>query len=346
MKNKSIVKILQKNQISWIDSAKAICMLLVYVNHCEFYANGDFFNIRPFYRLFFVNLFFFVSGYLFFRKQLSIPVVVENRREYLKGTGLQTFRNIIYRIFLPTIIFGFIFFFPKMIVRGSGFDFSYFFKDVILGNWCWFTSTLFVTELLLVIMLSSRIKSIYFYLFATIALWVIVERISHESNYIWHWQSGIMASSMLVGGGIFWLYEDKIDKVFNNYYIIIFLLILYLWVVYFSGWQMKWFVSDFNFTFWGLVFSIIACILMIYICKRIPKTEWFSFIGKNSLVFYMLCGGYPNIMAILCQKISCNTTLNVVLSTTISVLLAYVTTFFINKYIPFLVDLRKVRMTK
>lgn len=333
----------QKSEIRWINSAKAICMLLVYVNHCEFYADGSFFNLRPFYRLFFVNLFFLVSGYLFFKKQLTSPVVDENCSEYIHGTGLLTIKNIFYRIFLPTIVFGFIFFFPKMIIRGTGFEFSYFLKDVMLGNWSWFTSTLFVSEFLLILMFLFRIRSIYVYLAATILFGLIIVSIPHDSNDIWHWQSGVMASSLLVGGGFLWKYEEKLDRFLNNWCVIIILFIIYIGIVYFSRWQMKWFVSDFGFTLEGLMVTAIACILMVYVCKKIPTIGLLNYISKNSLLFYMLCGGYPNVMAYLCQRLSDNSTINVVASTIISILLAYVTTILINKYLPFLVDLRRIR---
>lgn len=139
--------------------------------------------------------------------------------------------------------------------------------------------------------------------------------------------------------------EEKLDRIFAKPWTIVVLFIIYCWIVYFSGWQMKWFVSDFSFTFAGLMVSIYICILMVYICKKTPRIGWLNFIGKNSLVFYMLCGGYPNLMAVLCNKISSNTTLNVVASTIFSIILAYLTTLIINKHLPFLVDMRKIRKT-
>ena len=193
----------KKNEIVWINTAKAICMLLVFVNHCEFYADSSFFNIRPFYKLFFVNLFFVVSGYLFFRKQLNSPVIDETRSEYAKGTGRKTLTNVVFRILIPTIIFGLFFFIPKIVIRGEGFDFEYLFMDVFLGNWSWFTSTLFVTEVLLVAMLFFRIKNLWFYLSISAVAWGLITLIPHKSNFIWHWQSGVCALLPLtLGGGI------------------------------------------------------------------------------------------------------------------------------------------------
>lgn len=59
------------NKLNWVDAIKAICMIAVYLLHSEKYygtAGVSYgYVVQPFY----VNAFFFVSGYLFFRKHLN-----------------------------------------------------------------------------------------------------------------------------------------------------------------------------------------------------------------------------------------------------------------------------------
>lgn len=59
------------NKLNWVDSIKAVCMIAVYLLHSEMYygtAGVSYgYAVQPFY----VNAFFFVSGYLFFRKYLN-----------------------------------------------------------------------------------------------------------------------------------------------------------------------------------------------------------------------------------------------------------------------------------
>jgi peptidoglycan/LPS O-acetylase OafA/YrhL len=55
----------QPKQIYWINTLKAICMISVYVLHSEAYYGARVtygYFLYPFY----VNAFFFISGYLFF----------------------------------------------------------------------------------------------------------------------------------------------------------------------------------------------------------------------------------------------------------------------------------------
>ena len=62
-----------KKNILWINLLKGICMISVYLLHAEVYTGlvlvkSYGFVLQPFY----VNAFFFVSGYLLFRKWLYV----------------------------------------------------------------------------------------------------------------------------------------------------------------------------------------------------------------------------------------------------------------------------------
>lgn len=65
-----------KERKTWIDSVKAICMIGVYILHSEaYYGIGGVsygYCLTPFY----VNAFFFVSGYLFFKKHIEKSEVI------------------------------------------------------------------------------------------------------------------------------------------------------------------------------------------------------------------------------------------------------------------------------
>ena len=109
-----------KKNINWINAVKAICMISVYFIHCQFYSgyyvpgvvNG---LITPYY----VTAFFFVSGYLLFRKQLSAPLIEAGRSEYAKGGGRILFQNVFFKLLIPTILFSLVEYAPKKILRGE-----------------------------------------------------------------------------------------------------------------------------------------------------------------------------------------------------------------------------------
>lgn len=336
----------ERKEIAWINNVRALCMMFVYLQHCEFYIHDSTYVSRPIYQLFYVNAFFLVSGYLFFRKQLSSPVIDEPRKVFIKTDGKRLFENIVFKILLPTVLFGLLFFVPKLVIRDTPFSLEYLCRDVFLGGWSWFTATLFVSELFLLVLLVTRQKNLWFYSVATLIGTFAVFMLPRDTNYVWYYQSGVFASLILVLGGFFWKYEDKTKIVLDNIYVNILMLFTYLAVVYSYGNKLICDVSTLHVSPLGAPMALLSSILVINICKRIPDNSVMNFIGKHSLVFYMLSGGLPNIVAILLRGLGIPYGLKIVFATVLSLLLATGITWFVNKYIPFLVDLRNLKRKK
>lgn len=75
---------MNNKNILWINLLKAICIIGVFWVHSANYFGvstplGSY--IHPYY----VNGFFFISGYLLFRKQLSEPLIGQKVAEYRRG---------------------------------------------------------------------------------------------------------------------------------------------------------------------------------------------------------------------------------------------------------------------
>ena len=77
----------QGKDINWINALKALCILFVFLRHSENYYGEDLGWFDSIFLPFYVNAFFFVSGYLLFWKQLSVPRISETRKKYLTGGG-------------------------------------------------------------------------------------------------------------------------------------------------------------------------------------------------------------------------------------------------------------------
>ena len=104
----------KQNDISWINLVKVTCIVLIFLNHSEIYTENALPFVRSIYAPFFVNAFFVVSGFLFFRKHLSEPLILEDRKQYVskKGGGWVLINNILWKIAIPSFIFALINFFP------------------------------------------------------------------------------------------------------------------------------------------------------------------------------------------------------------------------------------------
>ena len=73
--------------INWINAVKAICVILVFLRHCENYYGFHLGRPDSLYLTVYVNAFFFVSGYLLFWKQLSAPKIEECKSLYISRIG-------------------------------------------------------------------------------------------------------------------------------------------------------------------------------------------------------------------------------------------------------------------
>ena len=77
----------ESNNIFWVDAVKAICIIVVYFAHAEIYTDYTIMPINNVFRPFYVNAFFFVSGYLLFRRQWSESMLKQTLKEWLKPYG-------------------------------------------------------------------------------------------------------------------------------------------------------------------------------------------------------------------------------------------------------------------
>ena len=111
-----------KKDIFWINYVKAISIIGVFLAHSAVFYSISIGCVNVFINPFYVNAFFFISGYLLFRKQLSVKLIQEDYKQFLLGGGNLLINNIFFRLMIPTLIFSTIEFFPSHILRGHDFD--------------------------------------------------------------------------------------------------------------------------------------------------------------------------------------------------------------------------------
>lgn len=76
---------MERKNIVWINYLKAISVIAVFLVHCELYYGYGLGVIDHLVHPFYVNAFFFVSGYLMLRKQLSEPLFSQDAGKYVVG---------------------------------------------------------------------------------------------------------------------------------------------------------------------------------------------------------------------------------------------------------------------
>ena len=343
----------QKKNIPWINYLRGICILSVYFVHSNLYTCEYLSNVNLFIHPFYVNGFFFVSGYLLFRKQLSSPLIDTTLSEYAIGGGKQLTTNILYRLIIPSILFAFIEFLPKKLIRGQEFDISDMLWETIGGGTYWFTSALVIAQLVLCLMLLSRQKNIWLYWGTSIIMMFIgLFMVNRDMNFLglshdfWSFKRGLLALPFLTAGGLYRKYEQQISKIFKGW-VLILLLLSYFLIFVFFGDRLRVLVSMSDINILGYIASCFASILLIQLCKVLPKINVLSFIGEHSISFYFMSGALPNIFSIVIAKLlGQHTIISLLIVFICSITISYFATYILNRFTPWMFDLRLLRKNK
>jgi peptidoglycan/LPS O-acetylase OafA/YrhL len=336
-------------ELNWINWVKVLCMFFIFVNHAAIYCHVDS-GIGHYYFPFFVNAFFVASGYLFFRKYLPKQATWTNRKEWVcSGDGGTLLGNVFFRILVPTMLFSALNFFPKKILRGEEILLSDLLNDTVLGGSIWFTNALAVAELLLFVGLLFRWRRMSQFLLygllmacAAYGLFQCGGFVS-ESNVPFYYKSGMSATFLLALGGLYGLHETAVDRFFSGWRTVLLpcLFVGYLCACTFFYDFYSGSLDTEPLSVTGLGFIVVSVYLIIRLCKALPGSRFVDYWGRHSIGIYFFCGAIPNIMAVVLAKtVALPPTAYLWLCTFLSLGVALVAVYILNRFVPWVYDLR------
>ena len=249
--------------------------------------------------------------------------------------------NVIFRIIIPTVLFAAIEYFPSCLLQGKEMSLSYGLYKTIGGGTYWFTSALAVSELIILLLLLTRVKNGWFY-FAACLFLSGVEIIFQRGMYAiepWAAHRGIIALLYIGCGGIYWKYEEQITR-FMKWYVVLLVLAAYIAILLFCD-NTNPNISILSLQPLGIVTTLLSCLLLIVLCKCLPENKIMNYIGKNTLGFYFMSGALPFVLSMLAHKLIFLGHLWVMFAVWIACLIvAYIIVMIINKWLPWVLDLR------
>lgn len=175
---------------------------------------------------------------------------------------------------------------------------------------------------------------------------VIVETASlNRIKNIWAWKQGLIALIFLAMGGLYLRYEMAIDRLMRWWFVAL-LLVVYVVAVLCCDHNNP-LISTLQIEPLGFVTSAMACLLLVWLCKKLPEVKPLTFIGQNSLGFYFLSGAFPISFSLIAHKLLPGSTVWVMLLVWVACLvIAYVAVMIINRWLPWLWDARLLRIQK
>lgn len=201
----------------------------------------------------------------------------------------------LYRIIIPSIIFSIIEFVPNCLIQGRRIDVGYALFKTIGGGTYWFTSALLVAELVLLLLFCSRKRNIWFYAFICFTIGVLCLSLVKKhllNSTIWMWKHGLIALIFLAMGGLYWNYEKQIDRFMKWWFVLPLIAMFIAIVIGLKGYNDP-LISTLTIQPLGFLSSAIACLLLVWLCKKLPEIKSLTFIGQYSIGFYFMSGALP-----------------------------------------------------
>lgn len=312
---------------TWIDRLRGFCMLAILFDHTEIYYTGD--NIVPynFYVMNVLLLFFFLSGYLCFKK--------ENQSWRKKLTTI--FRTML----VPYLFFTTIIALPKALVHG--YDITDTFLRILEGRASWFIATLMVAESLFV--LAMWISKENRWIMACLSLVSMGGCLVFSKGYpdlYWQLENVLMALPVLHLGYLYHQHEaffHPIHKLSSTFFLSLFIIFIKVYEVNIGA---NLLIEPIAVSHWAVfcIDFLVTTLCLIGVAKQLPRLPFLEWVGSHSLVYYFLSGGIPLTVSLLLTKIGFpyeGTYYHVCLAFFIVSILTSALTFCIYKYAPFLV---------
>ena len=330
---------MKHNRIQWVDTCRAICIFFVVMTH--FGVNGNVFH--PFYRYFFLTLFFFLSGY-----------VAKDR------SFIDSFKKIVKSLLIPYFSLSIIVcvFSPSFVLSVCNHNVLQYLCEclnrIIDGNSLWFISCLIVVQIeycFLYKILFSK-QSIIFQVVVSFLLISSVIFIAGDTpnRLPWNLDTSICALGYFsLGGGIKRLSinvlrPSKISRVFSILLMVVYIVICYgLNSLGLGKFDMHNNMYG-NFPWLHIPMSLFACSVIIYFSMNFRFGQLTSLFGQHSLTIYALEGIGAYFFGKAFSLIGCSTYIMKSFPNLYSIVFVFLICMFclglsilIERYIPFII---------
>lgn len=314
---------------SWINTSRAIGIVCVYLYHSEIYLHGD--SITGFlYTPFFMSIFFFVSGYLFFASKKGIK---------------DRFERLLTKMLWPYFLFCSLIFFPKILARGYNITLYGYFSNIFGGQASWFITAMIVLQ---IIFLAGYkwIKDSRLWLIIGVVVFCIVQFLNDGvDNSPWCYKTALQSLWIFALGGVFYKYEVRLVP-YISWKSCAPIVAIYL--VFVSILEPFALLRSFNNEM--IILKVFVAILgmmgVIILSYQIKPVRIIQYIGRNTLPLYFMSGGFPLIYSFLLRSIPLNSFLSSILVFVLSIVSGIISTYLIKRYLPFMLDITLIRQTK
>ena len=143
--------------------------------------------------------------------------------------------------------------------------------------------------------------------------------------------------------GLYWRYEKQVDKLMRWWFSLPLLMIYVAMIVWLKDYTNP-LISTLTIQPLGFVTSAIVCLLLVWLCKIILEVKMLSLVGQNSIGFYFMSGALPITLSMVTHKLVAGSSVWMMMTVwSASIVVAYIAILIINRWAPWLWDLRFIK---
>lgn len=288
---------------TWVDLLRGVAMTAILFFHTDVYYADDDVLGYAFYVQNALTIFFFLSGYLFFKETDFSSSDSLIGKSFVRHKMASVARNLM----IPYFVFALILSVPKAYVRQI--PLTSLLMDILSGRAFWFVAALIVAELLFLLVLRiTRGKAWGLLTTAVVAAvaCVLLSTTGPElyADYPWQAENAIMAVVFLCLGWLFHRYEAVFDRFNRPSYISLLLLLTIIIKIYEHRNSISMCIEPILVSHWTLFYAdcITVTILMLCVVKRMPRVKLTEWTGAHSIVYYFFCSSVPLAVSLFLGK--------------------------------------------
>ena len=277
------------SRVYWADLLRGLCMLAILWFHTEVYYIGHEQTPYILYVADALAVFFFLSGYFFYRRWGFEP--------------RQKLRSLWRHLVVPYFMFMLCFALPKSLAHHKDLDFVEMLQPILMGEASWFITALVMAQLLFIFFLWITREKMLPLTILTLLSVVAAACFSNADHSIiafnkfnfWHINEALLAVFFLFLGYTCHRYPVVFRQLSHLYYL---LPLLLLWIalkyyVWNSGFQMLFGPLNATPLLLFILILTMSTLLFCAISQYLPSCAPVEWVGRHSLVYYFFCGGVP-----------------------------------------------------
>lgn len=141
-------------------------------------------------------------------------------------------------------------------------------------------------------------------------------------------------------GGLYWKYEATICKVLSKP-VLVGMIGAYVALLLFWPKIFRVLISMQDLNLAGVGISLLAILILIELCKMIRKSNLLNYIGQNTIGFYFMSGALPIVLSMVVKHfIPESGLIGFFLVFVGSMVIAFFAVKLINRWLPWMLDLR------